>query len=171
VFGLNVTEDGHVPISYMAHNGNTSDSDTHIPNWDKLRELPRSDDFIYVTDNKGADMENLAHIAGNRGKLISVFPATRLEVKEFRNRLKSEEEMTWEESLSIENSRKKGEFTNYHTFDTKSREDYRIIWVHSDSKARQDAMLRQKKIDSACQKLQSIANKLNRYQLKTRDKI
>ena len=169
VFGLNVTEDGHVPISYMAYNGNTSDSDTHIPNWDKLRELLCKDDFIYVTDSKGADMENLAHIAGNKGKFISILPATRLEVKEFRNRLIRSKEIAWEEGLSIENSRKKGEFTNYHTFETKSREDYRIVWVHSDTKARQDAMLRQK--NTACQKLQTIANKLNRYQLKTREKI
>jgi transposase len=171
VFGLNVTGDSHVPISYMAHNGNTSDSDTHIPNWDKLRELLRKDDFIYVTDSKGADMENLAHIAGNEGKFISVLPATRLEVKEFRNRLIRSKEIAWEEGMRIENSRKKGEFTNYHTFETKSREDYRIVWVHSVSYARLDAKLRQKKIDAACQKLQTIANKLNRYQLKTREKI
>lgn len=31
-------------------------------------------DFIYVTDSKGADMENLDHIADHSGKFISVMP-------------------------------------------------------------------------------------------------
>ena len=33
VFGLNITEDGHVPISYQAFDGNQADDSTHIPNW------------------------------------------------------------------------------------------------------------------------------------------
>lgn len=171
VFGLNVTGDGHVPISYMAHDGNTNDSGTHIPNWDKLRELLNKEDFIYVADSKAADIENLNHIAGNGGKFISVLPSTRSEVKEFRKRLKNGEKIAWKEGYCQENSRKKGEFTTYHTFETKSKEDYRILWIHSDSKARADAMKRQKKINTASQELQNIANNLNRYQLKTREKI
>ena len=39
VFGLNITEDGHVPISYQAFNGNQADVTTHMPNWDHLREF------------------------------------------------------------------------------------------------------------------------------------
>lgn len=37
--------------------------------------------------------------------------------------------------------------------------------------AQQDVEHRQQKISVACQKLQAIADKLNRYQLKTREKI
>lgn len=166
VFGLNVTEDGNVPISYTAYNGNTSDSETHIPNWDKLRELLSKEEFIYVTDSKGANMENLSHIARHGGQFISVLPATRLEVKDFHNRLKNKE-VIWLSGLSQENSRKKGDFTTYQTFETTSREGYRIIWVLSSTKALQDARQRQQKIATAWQKLQTLESKLNRYKLKT----
>ncbi len=39
VFGLNIINDGHVPLSYNLWDGNTSDSVTHISNWDELRTL------------------------------------------------------------------------------------------------------------------------------------
>lgn len=167
VFRVNVTSAGHVPISYMAYDGNTSDNETHIPNWDKLRELLGKDDFVYVTDSKGGDTENLGYIAGNGGKFISMLPATRREVKEFHTCLKTGE-VPWEKGYEPGNSRKKGEFTTYLTFEeTKSREGYRIVWIHSDSKAQPDAMRRQQKIAEACKKLQTLASKLNIYKLKT----
>ena len=39
VFGLNITSDGHVPVSYKLFDGNTNDDITHIPNWNGLRTL------------------------------------------------------------------------------------------------------------------------------------
>ncbi len=36
VFGLNTTEDGHVPISYQLYDGNTSDNHTHQVNWAEI---------------------------------------------------------------------------------------------------------------------------------------
>ena len=52
VFGLNITADGHVPISYKLFDGNTTDDVTHIPNWNALRTLLEKEDFIYVADCK-----------------------------------------------------------------------------------------------------------------------
>ena len=171
VFGVNVTEDGHVPISYMAYNGNTTDDKTHIPNWNKLREVLSKDDFVYVTDSKGSDTKILGHIAGHGGKFISMLPATRREIKEFHTRLKNEE-IPWEKGYEQEDSRKKGKFTTYLTLEeAKSHEGYRIVWVHSDSKAQHDAQRRQRQIAEACKNLQTLAPKLNRRKLKTRVQI
>jgi transposase len=47
VFGLNITADGHVPLSYKLFDGNTTDDVTHIPNWNGLRTLLEKEDFIY----------------------------------------------------------------------------------------------------------------------------
>ena len=52
VFGLNITADGHVPLSYKLFDGNTNDDVTHIPNWNGLRTLLDKEDFIYVADCK-----------------------------------------------------------------------------------------------------------------------
>jgi transposase len=45
VFGLNITADGHVPISYKLFDGNTTDDVTHIPNWNALRTLLEKEDL------------------------------------------------------------------------------------------------------------------------------
>jgi transposase len=46
VFGLNITADGHVPLSYKLFDGNTTDDVTHIPNWNALRTLLEREDSI-----------------------------------------------------------------------------------------------------------------------------
>lgn len=123
VFGVNVTADGYVPISYNVYDGNTSDSDTHIPNWENLRELLRKENFIYIADSKACDEENLGYIAGKGGKFITMMPATRSEVKEFHNRL-IDKKVSWQEGYQKENSRKRGEFTTYQVYENKSREGF-----------------------------------------------
>ena len=67
VFGLNITSDGHVPLSYKLFDGNTNDDVTHIPNWNGLRTLLEKEDFIYVADCKLCSRKNLNHIAQNGG--------------------------------------------------------------------------------------------------------
>ena len=52
MFGLNITEDGHVPISYQTFNVNQQDISSHIPNRDSLREFLINEDFIYIADSK-----------------------------------------------------------------------------------------------------------------------
>ena len=52
VFGLNITGDGQVPLSYQLYDGNQADITTHMPNWEQLREMLGKDDFIYVADSK-----------------------------------------------------------------------------------------------------------------------
>ena len=54
VFGLNITADGHVPLSYKLFDGNTNDDLTHIPNWNGLRTLLEKEDFIYVSNERYA---------------------------------------------------------------------------------------------------------------------
>ena len=62
VFGLNITEDGHVPISYQLFNGNQADVNTHIFNWDSLRKFLATEDFFYIADSKLCSEDNLHHI-------------------------------------------------------------------------------------------------------------
>jgi transposase len=46
VFGLNITADGNVPLSYELFDGNRTDDTTHIPNWNALREFLGKSDFL-----------------------------------------------------------------------------------------------------------------------------
>ncbi|WP_321417588.1 IS1634 family transposase [uncultured Desulfobacter sp.] len=89
VFGLNITSDGHVPLSYELFDGNTCDDVTHIPNWNGLRALLGKEQFIYVADCKLCGQDNLDHIDKNGGLFITIVPKGRKEVKLFYQYLKS----------------------------------------------------------------------------------
>ena len=171
VFGLNITADGHVPLSYKLFDGNTTDDVTHIPNWNGLRTLLSKEDFIYVADCKLCSHDNLAHIAGNGGRFITIVPKDRKEVKGFMKHLE-ENEVTWQDGFVVESSRKKTEINVYRTYEAKlTKEGYRIIFVHSSSKQKEDEARRQKKIEKAIAKLEELSPKLNAYHLKTRQEI
>ena len=171
VFGLNITADGHVPLSYKLFDGNTPDDVTHIPNWNGLRTLLEKEDFIYVADCKLCSQTNLTHIAGNGGLFITIVPKDRVEVKRFIKYLK-ENDVTWIEAFSVESSRKKGELNVYRTHEVdRTKNGFRVIFVHSSSKQKDDEYRRQTRIDKAIEELEALSPKLNAYHLKTRKEI
>lgn len=171
VFGLNITADGHVPLSYQLFDGNTCDDVTHIPNWNALRTLLEKEDFIYVADCKLCSHQNLIHISSNGGFFITIVPKDRKEVKRFLNHLK-ENDVTWKEAFQIDSSRKKGEINIYKTYESeRTQEGFRIIFVHSSSKQDDDESRRQVKIEKAIEKLEELSPKLNAYHLKTKEEI
>jgi transposase len=171
VFGLNITADGHVPLSYQLFDGNTTDDVTHIPNWNGLRKLLGKEDFIYIADCKMKTEKNLKHIAGNGGLFITIVPKNHKEYIRFIKYLKKNE-VPWEDAFSIENSRKKGEFNVYRTYEAElTKEGFRVIFVHSSSKQKEDEDRRQKKIDKAIEQLENLSPKLNAYHLKTKKEI
>lgn len=171
VFGLNITADGHVPISYKLFDGNTPDDITHIPNWNALRTLLEKEDFIYVADCKLCSQKNLDHIAQNGGSFITIVPRDRKEVKRFSKHLKKNE-VEWKDAFEIESSRKKGRINIYKTCESeRTRNGFRIIFVHSSAKQEDDEEKRRKRIDKATVQLEGLAPKLNAYHLKTKKEI
>jgi transposase len=171
VFGLNITADGHVPLSYKLFDGNTTDDVTHIPNWNGLRTLLEKEDFIYVADCKLCSHQNLIHISGNGGFFITIVPKGRKQVKRFLAYLKGND-VTWKDAFSIESSRKKAKMNIYRTYEAgRTKEGFRIIFVHSSSKHEEDEGRRRKKIERAIEKLEELSPKLNTYHLKTKKEI
>ncbi len=171
VFGLNITADGHVPLSFKLFDGNTTDDTTHIPNWNGLRDLLGKEDFIYIADCKLCSEENLVHIAKNGGIFITIVPKNRKEVKQFYKFLETND-IEWEDAFEIENSRKKGDIVKYRTYEAdKTEHDFRVVWVHSSSKEKEDEKRRLRRIDKASKALEELSSKLNAYHLKTKQEI
>ena len=172
VFGLNTTADGHVPVGYHLYDGNQADVTTHTPNWEGLRELLGKADFIYIADSKLCDMKTLALIAVNGGRFITIMPANRKEVTDFMTRLRQGEAIEWEAGYDVEDSRKRGKVNRYRLYSgEQSREGYRIVWVHSSTKAEQEANRREKAIHKMEQELEALSGKLNKYRLRTKEHI
>jgi len=171
VFGLNITSDGHVPVSYKLFDGNTNDDITHIPNWNGLRTLLEKEDFIYVADCKLCSKNNLTHIAGNGGYFITIVPKDRKEAKQFLKHLK-EGNVEWKDALEVESSRRKGRMNIYKTYEPeRTANGFRIIFVHSSLKQQDDEARRRQKIDKAIARLEELSPKLNAYHLKTKEDI
>ena len=172
VFGLNITEDGHVPISYQLFNGNQADVNTHIPNWDSLRNFLANEDFFYIADSKLCSEDNMHHIEKNDGNFITIMPRNRKEVSEFYKRLQQGEKIEWQPAYSTEHSRKKGQLITYQTFaEERSWEGYHIVWVHSSSKEKRDLNTRERRISKAEGNLKALLPGLNQYYLKTKEQI
>ena len=171
VFGLNITSDGNVPLSFDLFDGNKTDDKTHVPNWEGLRELLSKEDFFYIADCKLCSMDNLDHIHDNGGKFITIVPKNRKEVKAFREYVQKHD-VGWQDAIVVPDSRKKGKFVTYRTFEqTKGLKGYRLIWVHSSSKEKQDKGRREYAIKKAEKELVDLAKKLNKRKLKTREQI
>ncbi|MCP4553277.1 MAG: IS1634 family transposase [Bacteroidetes bacterium] len=171
VFGLNITADGHVPLSFKLFDGNTTDDTTHIPNWNGLRTLLAKEDFIYIADCKLCSDENLTHIAKNGGFFITIVPKGRKEVKQFYKFI-TNNDIEWKAAYEVESSRKKGKIVKYRTYEAdKNSKGFRTIWVHSSSKEEEDKKRRQNRIDRANKALEELSPKLNAYHLKTKQEI
>ncbi len=171
VFGLNITADGHVPLSYKAYNGNRNDDTTHIPNWNQLRCLLHKEDFIYIADCKLCSSKNLAYIDENNGYFITIIPKFHKESKSFMDYIKTND-VKWEDALEVRHSRKKNEINKFRTYEAgKNTKGYRVIWVHCSSKAQEDKNRRLKKLDKAQKALEALIPKLNAYHLKTQKDI
>jgi transposase len=171
VFGLNITADGNVPLSFELFDGNRTDDTTHIPNWNALREFLKKEDFIYIADCKLCSEKNLNHIHEHNGKFITILPKNRSEVKAFYETLKAGP-VEWEHAYDAPNSRKKSEIITYKTFEGElSKQGYRIIWVHSSAKEVQDKKRRDNRIEKIEAQLIELSPRLNQYQLKTKEQI
>jgi len=171
VFGLNITADGNVPVSFLLFDGNQTDDKTHIPNWEGLRKLLQKENFIYIADCKLCSIENLNHIHANGGTFITIMPKNRKEVKAFHEYLR-DHDPHWEQALLVEDSRKKGKFTEYKIYEQgPTKENYRLLWVHSSAKEHQDRGRREAAISKAMEKLAALSGKLNKYKLKTEKQI
>jgi Transposase len=171
VFGLNITADGNVPLSFELFDGNRTDDTTHIPNWNALREFLGEEDFIYIADCKLCSQKNLDHIHEHGGAFITIVPKNRLEVKQFYKFLKTNL-VEWQYAYETPNSRKKSETITYKTYEGEtSKNGYRIIWVHSSAKEQQDKKRRENKIAKAESQLTELFPRLNQYKLKTKEQI
>jgi len=171
VFGLNITADGNVPLSFELFDGNRTDDTTHIPNWNALRELLEKDDFIYIADCKLCSQKNLDHIHEHGGIFITIVPKNRSEVKRFYEFLKTNS-IEWQYAYETSNSRKKSETVIYKTYEGEpSKNGYRIIWVHSSAKEQHDKSSRENRIAKVDRQLAELFPRLNQYKLKTKEQI
>jgi hypothetical protein len=161
VWILTVTADGAVPITYRTMAGNTSDDTTHIATWDGLVALTGRRDFVYVADSKLATRANMDHIARNRGRFVSVLPATRSEDRAFRDWI-VDHDPDWGLALRRPARRRHDPDDVWHTTAAPwpSAEGHRVVWVRSSAKIVRDAEVRRGRIARGIAALDGLNQRL-----------
>jgi transposase len=171
VWILTISSDGAVPLTYRLADGNTTDDPTHIPTWDQLAVLLGRTDFLYVADSKLASTKAMSHIHSLGGRFVTVLPRTRSEDKWFRDWTQTNQPQ-WTEAIRKPGKRLDEPDQVYSTFPAPlpSAEGYRIIWVHSSTKATRDSASRQARIEAGAAAIDTLAAKLAgpKCRLKTR---
>jgi transposase len=151
LYNRSVTADGAVPIHFKVHDGNTSDCSVHRDTWLAVQKVVGSSDFLYVSDSKLCNRDDMALIAGKNGRFLTVMPRTRAEDERFRAWVQSNP-VSWQEVLRKKNPRgqTKAEVV-YHAFEDPagSQEGYRILWYLSSQKKQRDSDARRKKLNKA----------------------
>ncbi|HYS37776.1 MAG TPA: IS1634 family transposase, partial [Pseudonocardiaceae bacterium] len=174
VWILTISADGAVPMAYRLADGNTSDDPTHVPTWDHLVALLGRRDFLYIADSKLASGVAMRHIDGNGGRFITVLPRTRGEDKWFRDWAQTNQPQ-WTEAIRLPGARIGDPDKVYSTFPAPlpSAEGYRIIWVHSSTKATRDAAARQARVEAGAAAIDALAAKLTgpKSRLRTRTAV
>src|SRR5262245_58739782 len=158
LFSITVSADGAVPVHCKTYDGTVTDDQVHIETWDFLCQVIGHADFLYVADCKLCTRDNMGHIAGRRGRFLTVLPRTRAEDGWFRGYLQVQAP-AWREVCREPNPRRQaGPDIVYDGVEAPQRtsEGYRVLWYRSSQKRDEDCAQRQARMERARAALEAL---------------
>jgi transposase len=173
VLGMNVSGDGTVPLFHDVYSGNRTDDSIHIPNWEHLRRLLQTTEFVYTADSKLCTEKNLSHIEFYDGQYITVMPRTWKEDRLFRLKVQAGK-VRWRLIHQRPNSRHPDSvIDSYYTTTTQYLNDKkrRIVWIKSSQKAEIDRLSRDEQLQKTAAALDALNTGINHRRLKRRREI
>src|SRR4051812_22813001 len=178
--GLDVTGDGGVPVGHLPLDGNAGEVTSHLENLKLLaRTLPKGK-LLYISDTKLDAPKNLLAIAARKGQFLcggALLPQLQERYLTLRGELKpvayypdSQAKRTPEERDRYE-AVEVPEHLEGQVDGRATRLDYRLIFVWSESKARQEAKTRERHTAKVVAEFEAVQRNLGRYSLKTTEAI
>lgn len=179
-FGINVARDGAVPIDLLPLDGNEAEVKTHIENLDRLRRMLPTTKLVYAADTKFDSTENLLTNKAAGGQFLcgGVFqPHLKDEYLENLDKMKLVDYCPKsKQHLPIE---KRPKYKTHEVYDQiegkvngrKVKLRYRKVFVWSEAKAAEESKTRHRHFDKVKAEFETIVKNLNKYSLKTREKI
>lgn len=173
--GINVTGDGAVPVMHAAFDGNTAESTTHAGNVRRLKELLPTSQLLYIADTKLDTEENLWEIVDAKGKFLcggafnvglqQRFLKHYKDLKPVKYWPKSQEKLPPEERDQYQAFELKEQLERT-VAGKKQKHEYRVLFVWSESKERQEIKTRERHMAKIGAEFEAIERNLNRYTLK-----
>jgi transposase len=179
-FGLNVTSDGAVPVGHLPLDGNAAEAKTHLENLRQLDRLLPKGTLLYLADTKLDTPENLLGIAARKGQFLcggAFQPALQQKYLKCRKQMspvdyfpKSQAHLPPEKRDAYQAC--ETEDTLYGEVDGRGiRLKYRLIFVHSEAKARQEAKTRERHVAKIREEFEAVERNLGKYSLKTYEAV
>jgi transposase len=178
--GLDVTGDGGVPVGHLPLDGNAGEVTSHLDNLKLLaRTLPKGK-LLYISDTKLDAPKNLLAIAARKGQFLCggvLSPQLQERYLGLRGELNPVDYYPDSQAKrpAEERDRYKAVEVAEHLegqVDGKAvRLDYRMVFVWSESKARQEASTRERHTAKVVAEFEAVQRNLGRYSLKTTEAI
>lgn len=178
--GLNVTSDGGVPVGHLPLDGNAAESKTHLENLRLLgRTLPKGK-FLYIADTKLDTPENLLTVAARKGHFLcggAFYPHLQEQYLKLRRKMHKVNYFPQSQAHLRPDERdeyKAAEVTELieGIVDGRTvRLKYRLIFVWSEAKARQEAATRERHMANIREEFEAVERNLGKYSLKTEERI
>lgn len=178
--GLNVLGDGAIPVGHTVLDGNTAEATTHQANLKRLKAALPTSKFLLITDSKGDTEENLLRVkAGNceflcSGAFTSALQQRYLKLRDKMHRInyypKSQEALPPHERDEYK-AHEVEELLQGQVDGPKVRLRYRLIFVYSSARARQQSQTRERHVSKIREEFAKVERNLNKYKLKTQQAI
>lgn len=175
-FGLDVLGDGAIPVALTPLAGNTAEARTHIANLLRLKEMFPRHKYLYLGDTKLDTPENLAAAQSTAGKFLCAGAFTKplqARFREVRDKLRPVDYCSQADAKRPEEVRDQyqaWEVKDSVVGDFQGRKvtvKYRLIFVHSSAKAKQQAATRERHLEKIRAEFEQVQKILGKYSLKT----
>jgi transposase len=174
--GVNVTGDGGVPVGHMVLDGNAAEATTHLDNLRLLRMVLPKKWELYIADTKLDTPENLLAVAESRGQFLcggaftvtmqQLFLRHRKQLRPVAYCPKSQEHLPPEQRDQYQAFELPDRLEGTHA-GRKAKLDYRLVFVWSQAKERQEAATRERHVAKIREEFEAVERNLNKYSLKT----
>jgi transposase len=178
--GLNVTSDGGVPVGHSALDGNAAESKTHIENLRLLgRTLPKGK-LLYIADTKLDTSDNLLAVAARKGHFLcggAFYPHMQEMYLKLRQKMHKVNYFPQSQAQRAPEERDKYlameiPETIEGVVDGRTvRLKYRVVFVWSEAKARQEATTRERHTAKIREEFEAVQRNLGKFSLKTEEAI
>jgi len=168
VWSMSVSSDHAFPLFQQAYSGNTADVSTYVEQWHNLIDLLDQRDFLYVGDSKLICHESMAHIHDNDGFFLAPAPMYESYKIVFEKAL---DDHTSESLIAYKDRFNRG-FEVPMTFDYQNKNyPLRMIILFDHGLCARKKNTLQNRIDKTRKAFNELNSKINRYRLKTEQKI
>jgi hypothetical protein len=178
--GLDVLGDGAVPVGHTVLDGNTAEATTHQANLKRLKAVLPTSGFLFISDSKGDTEETLLRVKAEdceflcTGAFTPALQQRYLQLKDKMHKInyypKSQEHL----QPSQRDEYKAHEVTELLQGKVDGRRvrlRYRLIFVYSQSRARQQRQTRERHVAKIREEFDKVQRNLNKYKLKTQQAI